>query len=196
MNVANKIIEIKIWRNSKDKKHRIHDLNKKEVELWHNDKIAKGDIKIKTCIIINRKEYEKVKLKNPIEIILFKIPSRENISMEELNNSIVLILSTKVEKLILISKISSPKERIDKDKIELKDINNLQRKKEKFIKSVQIINLKIKWEGFSKLLIIQKLDNINFIVKNIKNPKTNELDINNIPDVGELDVKIEKNLLS
>jgi len=96
----------------------------------------------------------KIKLKKPTEIILFKTPSSEKISIEELKDKTILILVTKVEKSILQSNIDSPKLLREEDSIDVKLINNSQKSKEKFIKNAQNKSLKTNCEGFSKLLIM------------------------------------------
>ncbi len=122
-----RIIAISICTNNKDKKHFNHDLNKKDVELWDKEIIAKGDKRISTLIIINLNEYVNIKLKKPTEIILFKTPSNENKSIDELNKRIVLIFKTKVEKSILQSNTDSPRERMEDDSNEVKLIINSQK---------------------------------------------------------------------
>lgn len=82
---------------------------------------------MKTCIMTNLNEYENIKLKKPMEIILLSIPSKEKISIEELNKSIVLSFNTKEEKSIFVLNIDSPNEQIDDDKIEVKSISKLQK---------------------------------------------------------------------
>ena len=52
VNVINKIMEINIWINNKDRKLFSHVLKRKDVELWHNDIVANGANRINTLIII------------------------------------------------------------------------------------------------------------------------------------------------
>ena len=118
---------MRIWINNKDKKHLNHDLNKNDVELWHIEIIAKGESKMKTCIIIYLSEYVKIRLKNPTESILFIIPSNEKKSIEELNIRIRLILVTKDEKFISHLKVYSPISRIEEDIIAVKSISSSQK---------------------------------------------------------------------
>lgn len=152
--VVIRIMAIKIWTNNNEIKHLNQDLNKKDVELWDREIIAKGDNTIRTLIIINLNEYVNIRLKNPIDIIVFKTPSKEKISIEELNKRIELIFKTKVEKSILQLNIDSPKERNEEDNNDVKLIINSQKWKEKFIKKVQKRSLNKNWDGFSKLEII------------------------------------------
>lgn len=125
--VVIRIMAIKIWTNNKEIKHLNQDLNKKDVELWDREIIAKGDNRISTLIIINLNEYVNIRLKNPIDIIVFKTPSKEKISIEELNNRIELIFKTKVEKSILQLNINSPKERNEEDNKDVKLIISSQK---------------------------------------------------------------------
>lgn len=89
--------------------------------------MAKGERRISTLIIIYLKAYVNIRLKNPTETILFKTPSKEKISIEELNKRIELILRTRVEKSILQLKIVSPKERKEDDNNDVKLIINSQK---------------------------------------------------------------------
>lgn len=74
-------IKIRSANNSikiRDKKHLSHDLKRVELERVDNVKIANGDISTKTLINIYLIEYIKIKLRKPIDTMVFIIPSIEN----------------------------------------------------------------------------------------------------------------------
>ena len=159
--IINNTNETNICINNKDKKHLIQALKKLEVELTLRDKKAKGEIRTNTFIIIYLSEYEKVKFKKPIEIMLFNRPSIEKIV--KLFSSICIIilsLSTKVEKLIVEPNKLFPNSRIAEEIELVINISCSQINIEEFIQIQKINNLKIKLTGRS-VWVIKRFDNNN-----------------------------------
>lgn len=85
-------------------------------------RIAKGEIREKTFIIINLKEYEKAKFINPTEIRPLTSPSNENkLKSWEFIGKISFIFSIKAEKDIEVSNKELPADLI---KIDIYEQNN------------------------------------------------------------------------
>ena len=138
------------WINSREKILRSQDLKNQEVLFKHKDKIAKGDIKIKTFIIIYLKEYDRTRLKSDNVSVPLIRPSIVKILIEEEEMEIlVFIVFINSEKQIFLLNKFSPKFLIAKEILEFKSNNKSNKKNEKFIKIPNIINFIIKLDGFS-----------------------------------------------
>lgn len=76
--IIRKINDIKDCIRSRDRKFLNQVLKNQEVLWFINDKNAKGDNNINNLTIMYLSEYEKSKFNKPIDIKLFKIPSKVN----------------------------------------------------------------------------------------------------------------------
>ncbi len=116
-----------------DKKDLNQDLNKIEVFLLHKAKKANGDIKTKILINTNLTAYVTTKFNKPIEIIDFKIPSKEKMSKLEFNVNVEFNFVIREEKHIWVLNRFSPTCLIPLDTKDTKYIISSQINKEKFI---------------------------------------------------------------
>ena len=83
--VISNIRGTKIWIKRRERKILIQDL-KIHIEFFkHKDKKAKGEIKIKTFIIIYLREYDKARFIKPKEMNPFINPSKEKMLKEALS---------------------------------------------------------------------------------------------------------------
>ena len=119
------IIEINGWMKSSDKNTLSQALKNHELELFIRVRKAKGISNSSTFIIIYLKEYVNKRLTKLTDIILFKIPSKENTFMlAESMDMTEFKFSIKVEKEISVFKIDSPISRISEEIKEVKYIKN------------------------------------------------------------------------
>ena len=158
--INKRIIATKTWTNNKDKKDFIHELNKIEVFLLHNDKIAKGEIITNIFINTYLTAYVITKFKSPIDISVYIIPSKEKISKLSLIDIIEFKLTINCEKHIFVLNKCSPTCLILLDNSEIKYIISSHRNNEKFMQIPQRINFNINGPGLSAW-VTPKCDKIN-----------------------------------
>lgn len=113
--------------NNSEMKDFIYVLKKYELLSFNRDIIANGKININIFIIMYRNEYERTRLRIPIDEKLFKNPWIEKtLKLLEESERYIFILLSKLEKQIEVPNNSSPIERITEDMLEFKSNMNPQ----------------------------------------------------------------------
>ena len=140
--------------NSNDKKLLSQDLKKFKVEGTDAQRIAKGEISIKTLTKIYLIENINIRLRKPKDTIVLIIPSIEN--KVWLSSSITTIefkILIRLEKQISVFKILLPSSLIEAEIRLFKDIICLQ------IKKLLFIQIPYKNKFYKKLIRILRLTN-------------------------------------
>lgn len=149
-NGNNRIIDMTICKNKSGRNDFSQDLKTKDVVWLIRHKIANGDSKISTFIIIYLKAKLIIRVKEDMYRVLDNMPSRENIL--KLLFSVLFISFVSVTNEISLPKISFPSSQKNDVSSQVVFMRNVQREREKFIKIEARIAFIKNFHGDSMLL--------------------------------------------